>query len=368
VGDATNSISGSSAFTFDGTTVDVNGNIRIESNKRLRFGGTGASDYQADIWYNATGSVLNIENLFISGDAGGVIKLSTDTQYISIDDPSGFISVQSNIFQPSLNATTALGTPSLRWTDVYSIAGDFSGQVSISASGSRSSSGVQISASTPSYGWRATGGAANTKQWDMPSTGATLLGRAISDDDATAAQWFGVTRVATAISDISFGNTTDNPTFQILGTGSFLVSGNTAIGRAASGGSVTVYSQNTSNTAGSSAGFVASVQGTTADDPFFTATIPGGSTATWGLDNSVSGDPFVLAFSNALGSSNIFSTTATVFSLLAILKLAASTTAGPTLNIPSGTAPTSPSDGDMWYDGTNVKFRVGGTTKTFTLT
>lgn len=34
----------------------------------------------------------------------------------------------------------------------------------------------------------------------------------------------------------------------------------------------------------------------------------------------------------------------------------------------SGTAPTSPVDGDMWYDGTNVKFRVGGTTKTFTLT
>lgn len=37
------------------------------------------------------------------------------------------------------------------------------------------------------------------------------------------------------------------------------------------------------------------------------------------------------------------------------------------LNMIAGTAPTSPVDGDMWYDGTNVKFRVGGTTKTFTL-
>lgn len=36
-------------------------------------------------------------------------------------------------------------------------------------------------------------------------------------------------------------------------------------------------------------------------------------------------------------------------------------------NMPAGTAPTSPVDGDFWYDGTNVKFRVGGTTKTFTL-
>lgn len=33
----------------------------------------------------------------------------------------------------------------------------------------------------------------------------------------------------------------------------------------------------------------------------------------------------------------------------------------------AGTTPTSPLDGWMWYDGTDVKFRVGGTTKTFTL-
>ena len=48
--------------------------------------------------------------------------------------------------------------------------------------------------------------------------------------------------------------------------------------------------------------------------------------------------------------------------------LPASTTARPSLKVHPGTAPTSPSDGDMWYDGTNVKFQVGGTTKTFTLT
>lgn len=51
-----------------------------------------------------------------------------------------------------------------------------------------------------------------------------------------------------------------------------------------------------------------------------------------------------------------------------ILSVAASVTGHASLNIPSGTAPTSPADGDMWYDGANVNFRVGGTTKTFTLT
>lgn len=45
---------------------------------------------------------------------------------------------------------------------------------------------------------------------------------------------------------------------------------------------------------------------------------------------------------------------------------AASTTANASINIPAGTAPTSPVSGDLWYDGTNLKFRDGGTTRTIT--
>jgi hypothetical protein len=47
--------------------------------------------------------------------------------------------------------------------------------------------------------------------------------------------------------------------------------------------------------------------------------------------------------------------------------LAPSTTASATLRIPSGTAPTSPVNGDIWFDGTDLKIRIGGVTKTFTL-
>ena len=36
------------------------------------------------------------------------------------------------------------------------------------------------------------------------------------------------------------------------------------------------------------------------------------------------------------------------------------------INIPSGTAPTSPTEGDFWYDGTNLKFEDGIGTKTIT--
>lgn len=49
------------------------------------------------------------------------------------------------------------------------------------------------------------------------------------------------------------------------------------------------------------------------------------------------------------------------------LHLVASTTAAASLNIPSGTAPTSPNNGDIYFDGTNLYMRIGGVTKTFTL-
>jgi len=44
-----------------------------------------------------------------------------------------------------------------------------------------------------------------------------------------------------------------------------------------------------------------------------------------------------------------------------------SSTSRASLRILSGTAPTSPNDGDIWFDGTDLKMRVGGATKTFTL-
>jgi hypothetical protein len=47
--------------------------------------------------------------------------------------------------------------------------------------------------------------------------------------------------------------------------------------------------------------------------------------------------------------------------------LAPSTTASATLRVPSGTAPTTPVDGDIWFNGTNLFMRIGGVTRTFTI-
>lgn len=51
-----------------------------------------------------------------------------------------------------------------------------------------------------------------------------------------------------------------------------------------------------------------------------------------------------------------------------ILSLGASTTAKSSLNIPSGTAPTSPVNGDIWSDGSDILVRLGGVTYTLNKT
>lgn len=49
------------------------------------------------------------------------------------------------------------------------------------------------------------------------------------------------------------------------------------------------------------------------------------------------------------------------------LQIAAATTTKSHINLASGVAPTSPNNGDVWFDGTDVKIRIGGATKTFTV-
>lgn len=51
----------------------------------------------------------------------------------------------------------------------------------------------------------------------------------------------------------------------------------------------------------------------------------------------------------------------------AYLSIHASLSGTANLNLASGATVTSPNDGDIWYDGTNLKMRVGAATKTFTL-
>lgn len=83
-----------------------------------------------------------------------------------------------------------------------------------------------------------------------------------------------------------------------------------------------------------------------------------GSTSAHGFGIFTSGTfALVCDTSNRVGVGGTTSPTA-------FLHTAASTTSIASMNIPSGTAPTSPNDGDIWSDGSDLFIRLGGTTYT----
>ena len=51
----------------------------------------------------------------------------------------------------------------------------------------------------------------------------------------------------------------------------------------------------------------------------------------------------------------------------AILRIQSGTTSQSQIKLEASTAPTSPNNGDIWFDGSDLKMRIGGVTKTFTL-
>ena len=80
---------------------------------------------------------------------------------------------------------------------------------------------------------------------------------------------------------------------------------NNTVGGSNSGSTNTLTISNSSNTASSIALQNITVGGTTAGDPFQTFTVSGTTNWSQGIDNSVTGDPFVLSASTALGTTNV---------------------------------------------------------------
>jgi hypothetical protein len=67
---------------------------------------------------------------------------------------------------------------------------------------------------------------ADLKLWDFDLSAGVLTGRTRTDADGAGVNWLSVTRGATtAISNISLGNATNNPTYTILGSGTITLTG-----------------------------------------------------------------------------------------------------------------------------------------------
>ena len=219
----------------------------------------------------------------------------------------------------------------------------------------------------------------------------------------TSGRWVAAADISGAIAYLtaSDGNAlsgTDIAVASILGSLTSVVNANTSSSWVAEGTSVqqsvattgTTYSQHVFAGAGNTSGTVAALKGV---GVVAAATGSGGTVTTMiGFEaNCVVGTGAtvseydairILAPSGAgtltavrginignLGASNFAIITGTgIVQYGDIMILAATTSSRASLRIPNGTSPSSPTNGDMWYDGVNVKFQIGGTTKIFTLT
>jgi len=84
-----------------------------------------------------------------------------------------------------------------------------------------------------------------------------------------------------------------------------------------------------------------------------------------GLDNSVANDPFVLSATNGLGTNNIFSVSnASPYTMTMSVEIvtSASTASLAGLNLPHGTAPSAPVNGDIWTTTAGLYVRINGVT------
>lgn len=82
----------------------------------------------------------------------------------------------------------------------------------------------------------------------------------------------------------------------------------------------------------------------------------------------VGGSTSVSLRNNADSADNVLVTDAGVVTIRSTLITAASATGAAGFRLPHGTAPSSPTNGDMWTDSSGAYVRINGTTKTFTLT
>lgn len=96
------------------------------------------------------------------------------------------------------------------------------------ASGGFPNAGVQIDSASPALSWRITGAAVDQKGWQFAFTSTTVFNLfGTNDAGGTNRSYLQFTRGAgVALTDISFGNATDNNTTQFLGSGLCTHNGN----------------------------------------------------------------------------------------------------------------------------------------------
>lgn len=86
----------------------------------------------------------------------------------------------------------------------------------------------QVNANNPVVGWNDTDGGSDAKRSLLQATSATWRISFLSDNEGTIRDVINATRSGVAVTNLAFGNATDNPTYSFLGTGATAFGGSGA--------------------------------------------------------------------------------------------------------------------------------------------
>ena len=297
------------------------------------------------------GDTLTVSNTLLGGTGSGLIitVATADVSQLTIANSTGAdISLYRN--DSSLNPNDNVGSIKFYSDDSTTKASGI--QAQISAFGAGTSGGAYLSFFTSTGA-----GGALTEQVRIGNGGQVGIGTGsltgynlrVSKNITGAVSSYGVQSNGTIQSDVTTSASYFN-TFSSTAAASFTLP--TLNHYIATQGTYGVGSAVTSQS-----GFIvdATLIGAT-NNYGFRGVIPAG-TNRWNLYMDGTANNY-MAGNLAIGSTSVLSS---------FLNIAAGTTAKAQINLAASTAPTSPVNGDIWFDGTNLKIRVGGVTKTVTI-
>lgn len=379
-------------FTDTGERLQVSGSVSFNSssgfnwdgvNNRLGIG-TNAPSYNLDvtgtvrIGSSTNGYIFNSNtistfgNIFLSIQGDRFFSI-TDNSYNSV-----YFRVIRNTGNVLINSTTDTGerlqvSGSVKITDSLVVTGSITSLNSIYSNGILfTPAGIFCDSNTARFRHVTVGvnqGAGTG--FIQPEDGSQSIGI------RTGASFGGTTRLlVTSTGNVLINNTVDDTVNRLQVTGSSRFSGNMTItGSTTVTGNVLI----SSGTAGTFIGSGGSIRYTSES---------GVNTNAVYLSGNTTGQDVLIGFVGGGATTNIYSYIQTsgyigtrgslklgassgtdVITALTSswLRIAAGTTTRSQINLAPSTAPTSPNDGDIWYDGTNLYFRSGSVTKTFVL-
>ncbi|MCW1958309.1 MAG: hypothetical protein KIH64_007145 [Mycobacterium sp.] len=198
-------------------------------------GGTGQSSQQAAL--NAlTGAVTNNRVLRANGTniVLAQVALTTDVTGVLPTSNGG-------------TGTTTVAFPASGTLGSLSLAQSWTQTNTYTKSGDGTASAILLSANRPCVHWHEADGAADAKRWNVRVEAGSWRVRIQDDAETVDRDAIVVSRAGNAVTDVSVGNATDNPTFTAAGTGGIRHGSSTLLattaalanGAAAAGGTLT---------------------------------------------------------------------------------------------------------------------------------